>query len=71
MADTSQTTLPVLGATVRLKANAKRYRGGNATVLRYEEQRCGRNGSRKMLIVNCQGRVIAVALGELESANAK
>lgn len=54
---------PEPGATVTLKSNSKRYRGGLAEVIRHELRR-GHPHPRWWLVVNFQGNEILVMPGE-------
>jgi hypothetical protein len=58
-------TLPPIGTIIRLKANAHRYRGGDARVLRHERR--GEVRPRMGMVVAFEGREIWVVAGEAEA----
>jgi hypothetical protein len=56
--------LPSIGTTIRLKANAHRYRRGPARVLRHERR--GNVRPRMGMVVAFEGREIWIMPGEAE-----
>jgi hypothetical protein len=60
----SAAALPPVGTVIRLKANAHRYRGGEARVLRHERR--GEVSPRMGMVVAFEGREFWIMPGEAE-----